>query len=193
MLDSSRAQHNSTSWRKRAFKIPNAAAGRNQMADETSLPNAKKSQAKNLFPGVTSYSFALNVACPLQQLDGALPVIWRAQAVALALTAPLPRRPRSHRGPVDTCPVAGAHSPRRAGYRAGLCASRGGYRPGRGHTRLRHHLPDSRRGASPRSHGAGRTSRPAVRGRRCGMRCRRLAHSAGSDGIGFSPMRRSIT
>jgi drug/metabolite transporter (DMT)-like permease len=36
-----------------------------------------------------SYGFALNLARPLQQRNGALPVIWRAQAVALVLTAPL--------------------------------------------------------------------------------------------------------
>jgi drug/metabolite transporter (DMT)-like permease len=39
--------------------------------------------------GVTSYGFALNLARPLQQRNGALPVICRAQAVALVLTAPL--------------------------------------------------------------------------------------------------------
>jgi drug/metabolite transporter (DMT)-like permease len=39
--------------------------------------------------GVASYGVALNLARPLQQRNGALPVIWRAQAVALALTAPL--------------------------------------------------------------------------------------------------------
>jgi drug/metabolite transporter (DMT)-like permease len=39
--------------------------------------------------GVTSYGFALNLARPLQQRNGALPVILRAQAVALVLTAPL--------------------------------------------------------------------------------------------------------
>jgi drug/metabolite transporter (DMT)-like permease len=39
--------------------------------------------------GVMSYGFALNLARPLQQRHGALPVIWRAQAVALVLTAPL--------------------------------------------------------------------------------------------------------
>jgi drug/metabolite transporter (DMT)-like permease len=39
--------------------------------------------------GVASYGFALNLARPLQQRNGALPVIWRAQAVALVLTAPL--------------------------------------------------------------------------------------------------------
>lgn len=38
---------------------------------------------------VASYGFALNVARPLQLKYGALPVIWRAQAVALLLTAPL--------------------------------------------------------------------------------------------------------
>jgi drug/metabolite transporter (DMT)-like permease len=37
---------------------------------------------------VISYGFALNLARPLQQQFGALPVIWRAQLVALVLTAP---------------------------------------------------------------------------------------------------------
>lgn len=36
-----------------------------------------------------SYGFALSIAQPLQQRYGALPVIWRAQSVALILTAPL--------------------------------------------------------------------------------------------------------
>src|SRR5262249_32959911 len=38
---------------------------------------------------LTSYGFAYNLAGPLQQRNGALPVIWRALAVAVALTAPL--------------------------------------------------------------------------------------------------------
>lgn len=38
---------------------------------------------------LVSYGFALNIARPLQLVHGALPVIWRAQAVALVLTAPL--------------------------------------------------------------------------------------------------------
>jgi drug/metabolite transporter (DMT)-like permease len=38
---------------------------------------------------LVSYGFALNVARPLQQRHGALPVIWRAQLVGLLLTAPL--------------------------------------------------------------------------------------------------------
>jgi len=36
-----------------------------------------------------SYAFALSIAQPLQNRYGALPVIWRAQAVAMILTAPL--------------------------------------------------------------------------------------------------------
>jgi drug/metabolite transporter (DMT)-like permease len=36
-----------------------------------------------------SYGIAINIARPLQLRHGALPVIWRAQAVALVLTAPL--------------------------------------------------------------------------------------------------------
>lgn len=39
--------------------------------------------------GVTSYGVALNLAIPLQRRHGALPVIWRALAVSLVLTAPL--------------------------------------------------------------------------------------------------------
>jgi drug/metabolite transporter (DMT)-like permease len=38
---------------------------------------------------LASYGLALNIASPLQQRNGALPVIWRAQAVALVLAAPL--------------------------------------------------------------------------------------------------------
>ncbi len=42
-----------------------------------------------ILAALVSYGFALNVARPIQQRQGALPVIWRAQAVALVLTAPL--------------------------------------------------------------------------------------------------------
>jgi drug/metabolite transporter (DMT)-like permease len=42
-----------------------------------------------ILAALVSYGFALNVARPVQQRSGALPVIWRAQAVALLLTAPL--------------------------------------------------------------------------------------------------------
>jgi drug/metabolite transporter (DMT)-like permease len=42
-----------------------------------------------ILAALLSYGIALNVARPLQQRNGALPVIWRAQAVGLVLTAPL--------------------------------------------------------------------------------------------------------
>ncbi len=47
---------------------------------------------------LASYGVALNVAAPLQQRHGALPVIWRAQAAAVVLTAPLglPELLRAH-------------------------------------------------------------------------------------------------
>ncbi len=38
---------------------------------------------------LTFYGFALNLARPLQMRNGALPVLWRAQGVALLATAPL--------------------------------------------------------------------------------------------------------
>lgn len=41
-----------------------------------------------ILAALLSYGFALSVAKPLQQKYGALPVIWRAQLVALLLTAP---------------------------------------------------------------------------------------------------------
>ncbi|MGZ3445757.1 MAG: DMT family transporter [Myxococcaceae bacterium] len=48
--------------------------------------------------GVTCYGFALNLARPLQQRSGVLPVIWRAQGWALLMTAPLgvPELLRAH-------------------------------------------------------------------------------------------------
>jgi drug/metabolite transporter (DMT)-like permease len=42
-----------------------------------------------ILAAMVSYGFALNLARPLQLRNGALPVIWRAQMVALVLTAPL--------------------------------------------------------------------------------------------------------
>ncbi len=41
-----------------------------------------------ILAALVSYGFALNIARPVQQRNGALPVIWRAQALALLLTAP---------------------------------------------------------------------------------------------------------
>lgn len=45
-----------------------------------------------ILAALTSYAFALLIAQPLQHKYGALPVIWRAQAVAMILTAPLGAR-----------------------------------------------------------------------------------------------------
>lgn len=42
-----------------------------------------------IFLALVFYGFALNFAVPLQQKYGGLPVLWRSQAVALVLTAPL--------------------------------------------------------------------------------------------------------
>jgi drug/metabolite transporter (DMT)-like permease len=42
-----------------------------------------------ILAALVSYGFAINLARPLQQRNGALPVIWRALAVAVVLTAPL--------------------------------------------------------------------------------------------------------
>lgn len=42
-----------------------------------------------ILAALISYGIAINIARPLQQRHGALPVIWRAQGVALVLTAPL--------------------------------------------------------------------------------------------------------
>jgi drug/metabolite transporter (DMT)-like permease len=42
-----------------------------------------------ILAALVSYGFALNLAVPLQQKHGVLPVLWRALGVALVLTAPL--------------------------------------------------------------------------------------------------------
>jgi drug/metabolite transporter (DMT)-like permease len=42
-----------------------------------------------ILAALLSYGFALNIAIPLQQRSGALPVVWRAQIIAILLTAPL--------------------------------------------------------------------------------------------------------
>jgi drug/metabolite transporter (DMT)-like permease len=49
-----------------------------------------------ILAALVSYGFAINLARPLQQRNGALPVIWRAQATALLLTAPLGIRDLVH-------------------------------------------------------------------------------------------------
>jgi drug/metabolite transporter (DMT)-like permease len=51
-----------------------------------------------ILAALVSYGFALNIARPVQLRNGALPVIWRAQAMALVLTAPLglPEMLRAH-------------------------------------------------------------------------------------------------
>jgi drug/metabolite transporter (DMT)-like permease len=61
-----------------------------------SSANAATDRVTSQTPGIlmilmalVSYAFAYSLARPLQQRNGALPVIWRALAVALALTAPL--------------------------------------------------------------------------------------------------------
>jgi len=62
--------------------------------------------------GVSFYGFALNLARPLQQRSGALPVIWRAQGWALLMTAPLgiPELLAAHwtRGPLLSVLALGA-------------------------------------------------------------------------------------
>jgi len=65
-----------------------------------------------ILAALVSYGFALNVARPLQMRHGALPVIWRAQMVALVLTAPLgvPDLMRAHwsAGPLFSLLALGA-------------------------------------------------------------------------------------
>jgi drug/metabolite transporter (DMT)-like permease len=65
-----------------------------------------------ILAALVSYGFALNIARPVQQRQGALPVIWRAQAVALVLTAPLglPELLRAHwsAGPLFSLLALGA-------------------------------------------------------------------------------------
>jgi drug/metabolite transporter (DMT)-like permease len=45
-----------------------------------------------ILAALVSYGIALNIARPLQQRNGAIPVVWRALGVALVITAPLGAR-----------------------------------------------------------------------------------------------------
>jgi hypothetical protein len=66
-----------------------------------------------ILAGVTCYGFALNLARPLQQRSGALPVIWRAQGWALLMTAPLGGARAAARA-LDAWPAARGAGPRHA-------------------------------------------------------------------------------
>jgi drug/metabolite transporter (DMT)-like permease len=60
----------------------------------TALPSGSEGRSSVagiglILAAMVSYGFALNIARPLQLRNGALPLIWRAQMVALVLTAPL--------------------------------------------------------------------------------------------------------
>ncbi len=73
-----------------AFSLAIGISGTALMA----LPAMKEGRSSSLgiamiFAALVSYGIALNIARSLQQKYGAVPVIWRAQAVALVLTAPL--------------------------------------------------------------------------------------------------------
>jgi len=54
-----------------------------------------------ILAALISYGAAINLAQPLQRRNGALPVVWNAQAVAVVLTAPLglPELARAHWSP----------------------------------------------------------------------------------------------
>jgi drug/metabolite transporter (DMT)-like permease len=58
--------------------IPGASAGHSSAAG-----------VGMILAALISYGIALNIASPLQQRNGALPVIWRAQIAGVLLTAPL--------------------------------------------------------------------------------------------------------
>ena len=138
-----------------------------------------------ILAALVSYGFALNIARPVQQRQGALPVIWRAQAVALVLTAPLglPELLRAHWSPGA---AALAHRPGCARYRGGVRADRDGGRAGRGDQGLGDGLSHSAGVAPARRAGAGRARGDAIGGRRGRVPGGRVADAAGTDGAGVT-------
>jgi drug/metabolite transporter (DMT)-like permease len=125
-----------------------------------------------ILAALTSYAFALNLARPLQQRHGALPVIWRAQAVALVLTAPLglPELTAAHwsLGPLLALLALG-------GLGTGIRAACGGDGPRGCDAGLGNHLPHPWHCARARRCGARRAGRPALCGGRRGVRRGRVA------------------
>ena len=72
------------------------------MADRAGAASSQSIGVLLILAALVSYGTAINLARPLQQRNGALPVVWNAQAVALILTAPLgvPDVLRAHWSPV---------------------------------------------------------------------------------------------
>src|SRR5262245_33150933 len=71
------------------------------LADRTGGASSQSTGVLLILAALVSYGTAINLARPLQQRNGALPVVWNAQAVAVLLTAPLglPELLRAHWSP----------------------------------------------------------------------------------------------
>jgi drug/metabolite transporter (DMT)-like permease len=132
-----------------------------------------------ILAALVSYGFAINVARPVQQRQGALPVIWRAQAVALVLTAPLglPEvlAARWSPGPLLSLLALGALGTGMAYVLTVLAAGRVGATKALGHG-----LPHTASGAAARGAGAGRACGGAVGARWCRVPGGRMADAAGA-------------
>ena len=65
------------------FEIPSVAAGRNQIQCETSLPNAKKSRQKNLFPAGTPSAIINRLNAEIGKIVKSAEVrnIWKTKGV----------------------------------------------------------------------------------------------------------------
>ena len=103
-----------------------------------------------ILAALIAYGFALSIARTLQQKYGAIPVIWRAQVIAVILTAPLgiPDLLRAHWSPVPLGCLLGTRRIRN-GHRE--CSDGcGGWQVWRG-PRFGHHVSDPSGGAGARS------------------------------------------
>ena len=133
-----------------------------------------------ILAALVSYGFAYTLSGPLQQRNGALPVVWRALGVAVILTAPLGVPVCDRRTLVAMARrVAGGARGRRHGHR--LCHDRDGSRTNGRDRRVGQQLHHSGRGARARRRTETRAGVVDLDRRGRNLPARRVADQAGPD------------
>ena len=125
-------------------------------ADRVRRPGRQLLGVLLILAALVSYGFALYAVGPLQQRNGALPVVWRALGVAVVLTAPL-GVPAVAAGRWSLWPVASLIALGAGGTGDRLCHERSGGRTNGRDRRVGQQLHHSGRGARARRRPTART------------------------------------
>ena len=133
-----------------------------------------------ILAAMVSYGLALNLARPLQQQYGALPVVLRAQAVAVMFDRTA-RYAGPARCPLDACAFLFAPDAGSIRHRNRICVGGDCCRQSRGHTRVVGSVLDSSGRPSARSFDPWRICRHAIDHRQRSLRGGCVAHAPRSD------------